>query len=241
MADHERVLEVIDDLLGEWDSLMLNPGGLHIKPRRPKTEQQTAMVVALGLHVRAVAEVLRPSLVERVPAAYTPMVRAAYETAVTMIWLDKNDDAAEAMMNEFGRQRRLLKEAMQESANLTELAERVTHADAWELTTTQGAEARNLQKRVESLGAQGSDLYAIYRQMCAHTHPGVALADQYLEEDPDGGLVLLPRPTGHGKEPWIVAVCLAWATRILCHYSPDTALRNRVRAHMRELGMAQDL
>lgn len=243
-TDPERIVEIINELLDEWDDLT-SAGELSLKPRRSKTYPQAATILALTAHVHESVRALLPNLPHGLTAVNAPIARSALESALTVMWIDRKPDAAAAFTNENARQRRAIATRLREAGDHAQAA-RVVHVDdpEWATAPDSKAEARQFEQLAKALGA--NDLYLMYRILCGLTHASPGLADEYLNSG--GDLVPFhfspkPTPIGRGMSAsltWLLAACLLWSARRVDYLDGRNSRRSGLRAHGRELGTDPD-
>lgn len=183
----EDVLEAMDELSTIWKSwvdagtVVLNP-----RPEFQKTEPQAHMIVTLTTHLFQQATTIRPYLPSDLPITMIPVVRAALETGLWVIWIDRYANAAEAAMNRSEHQRRSLVRTLNDSS-LIPLELGKLELDEWtDLETDVGPQAKSLEQMAKALGL--IDLYALYRMYSSVSHPGIDLVDAYLLDREDGSV-----------------------------------------------------
>lgn len=241
MTDTTAVaVEVIDDLLGAWSSRQ----EFTFKPPRPKTLSQLGMVSGLSAHVFLTAAMLRPSIPDAMRPPHFLWIRSIWETTFTIIWVDQNPDAAQAVLNELSRNRGNIRDTMRKgSPGMAARAHQVAHADDPRIPTSLDAEARSFQALLgDSLSAH--DIYATYRMLSGSCHPGAQLVDNYITDEAESVGFALHRD-GKQVDPAhvdVVACCLVWTFRVCTYYSPrDAPLRRLLRTSAAKLGIRAEV
>lgn len=234
--------EVIDELFDGWRDRHTQSTDTS-KMRRQRSLGQVAAILSLTAHTYETAALLRPAMPDAVTMAHMPLVRTIYETALTVLWIDKVDDAAQAWLNEFVRQRGVLRETMAKSTSLAQYAAAVTHVDDDKPDTSGSvdSEARHFERLSQRLQLDGA--YAYYRLLCQMTHPSATAADQYLAPSETSAFAFNPRPAPlENSRTWacLVAGCLVWSARVV-DYIDGSARRNDLRSCARRLGIKADL
>lgn len=238
----EEVLAAMDELLVIWQSwvdagtVILNP-----RPEFQKSEPQAHMIVTLTTHLFHQANLIRPYLPDDIPITMIPVVRAALETALWVIWTDRHADAAEAAMNRSEHQRRSLIRTLNDSS-LVPLEVGTIELDEWtDLETSVGPQAKSLEQMTRSLNL--IDLYALYRMYSSVSHPGIDLVDAYLLDIEDGTV----RYRTHAKPDFrsgitsrILPLLLLRCARIVNHMSQDKHRRRDLHRIARRLNVQLD-
>ncbi|GAA4123640.1 hypothetical protein GCM10022415_29010 [Knoellia locipacati] len=240
-VDPARVKEIVQELLNDWDDFCRD-GEMKLRPRRRKSREQIAVVLALTAHVHECARALLPYLPFQLTAAHAPVARTALETALTVMWIDKKPDAAGAFTNEEQRHRRSIATTMRAQGRLAE-AQRVAHVgdEAWPSSAGSQNEARRFEQLTKEIGAE--DVYLLYRILCGLTHPSVSLTDEYLivDDAPVGfRFVPTPQPLQMSESlTWLLAASLLWSSRRV-DYLEGSPRRSVLRRYGQELGTSPD-
>jgi hypothetical protein len=235
-------MAVFDGLLDSWQD-RIDTGEHKLAARQKKTLPQAAVVLALSSHVYESARFLRPYLPDRLTAVQAPIVRGILETAMTVIWVDKVEDAAAAFLNEEVRQRTNLQNTMRETPWFAEHADKIAHVNDEMHETSAAEEAKRFNRLLQRIGAD--DFYALYRLLCGLTHPSVTLTDCYLEAEPTAEVAFSLKPAGEplsASQPhtWLMAVCLLWTARTVNYYDSDRQRRSQLRRLGRKIGVKVD-
>lgn len=114
--------------------------------------------------------------------ASIPAVRLTLELGITAQWITVTDSGAEALISEFGRQRKNLQNDASKTAMFAGQQVVVTGAGISEITGVDLA-GRHFQARCQSL-TKGDDLYLLYRLASSYAHATADVADLYLDLDP---------------------------------------------------------
>jgi hypothetical protein len=176
-----------------------------------------------------------------------PTIRAAYEAALTASWTSDSREAPAAVFNEDVRQRTNLAKAMgrANSEVFREGGPKLPYVDVDKLATAADAQARWFEQMCMALQPGGPDAYVIYRGLSAFAHPSAALADKYVEENPDhpSGMRLLTNPNGSEDSTWLfmLVASMVWAARALDVMVVGRPNRNYLRQVARRLGIAEVL
>ena len=123
-----------------------------------------------------------------------PLVRAAYEAALTAAWLAHVPDAPEAFVNtEWGNRRRLLdgiEPAWGHEIPRAEIEAATARQPSEPYETSSQMSAKNFERLCDDLKPAGKQAYGVYRLLCSNTHPSAWVAEHYLRP---GGNDELPK------------------------------------------------
>lgn len=239
------VVTLIDDLLEGWETRHDRGQAIPFRARRAKTSGQVALTLALAHHAHRLIAKLRPALPDQLTVLDMPTVRAAYEASLKAVWVDHLPEAAEAMLNEEIRQRKVIRDEMSKTVSMAHLAELVKHADdeGFAPSPTARGEAQHVNQMTARLGIDSA--YAIYRMLSQLSHPGGMVADFYIEEGEDENNLFAFRPDpgamgGSDGFTWTLAACLIWAGRAADH-TDGNRRRSELMAAARALGIKADV
>lgn len=170
-----------------------------------------------------------------------PLVRAAWESAVTAVWVAQSKSGAQALQNEGERQRAAkLKEAM--ASAMFSLG--VTPVVSPPLPSGWDKAGSVLRDRFQALEG-GSDLYLIYRALSSFCHAGVVLVDEYLYSDEDkyflSSVAKLDDDNDPLMYPHLAVIAATWAVRAFDWFRPRKPDRSRIRVLASELGTSTEL
>ena len=243
--DEEQLKLSGDSLLKSWNA----QGGATFmagrRGRRAWTQHQFIAVHSLAAHVHRLYVPATRLLDEGWVIEALPLIRAAYEMALTAHWIAQVDDGANAFMNEDVRQRRGLEQTAQLGLSAEVLAGGSVHGiDLDPLETSAAGSARNFEQLCRDLTPGGANAYFHYRALSMYSHPSVALVDEYLQPDASGNFVGL-RISAKERDaaPWrgLLVAALLWAGRAVDYFDMSHVRRSELRAVARELGIAGEL
>ncbi len=229
----------LDGLLAHWRGAGADHGDF---TSRLKIDPAHVLVVwGLTAHVYRQAELLRPLLgVYGIELA--PLVRAQFETALTVQWLVlRGPKALPGFLNEGVRQRVNLAKTTQ-AAGWTGASAELINKLQGERVLAEGLEehARQVHKMISDF-AGGESLYAVYRFTSGLAHPSVTVVEDYVAKTGEGahGVSMLKTPRSGPQDTWVATIvwALVWAGRALDyirHESPDRHYFSRLA---RESGM----
>jgi hypothetical protein len=228
----------LDRLLAHWDSLDLSQPSL--RGRHDVTADRALTVWGLTAHAHAQARLVRKLGAAGVEVA--PMVRTAYECALSAQWIiTRGPNALPAFLNEGARQRLNLGKSMKEAQWAGMDQELVDQLQAERLPKGNlDDQAKNLHKIIDDFELAPT-LYAVYRFLCGFSHAGITLIDAYQRDDPHSpiGVALLRHgaPPGVGSWEWVLVWTLVWAGRGLDWIVSGSPSRSFYKGIARESGM----
>lgn len=243
MIDSEALASILNELIDGWVHIVSDDGP-SLSDWGGRTEEQVATIMTLTAHVHSTAIILRPVLPDRLTIAHMPLVRAIFETTMTVVWCDEVADGAAALINEGSRQRRNLRNSLAKTRSMTELASRVS-VGVGSLPTSSEQQARNVEARCADVALDGA--YAFYRMLSSMSHPSIETIDAYLDgESFRAGqqLSVKSNPGVLGSSfSWahMVACCLVWSGRVTDYLDRGRTRRNDLRRIARLLGAPEVL
>ena len=236
----EDPLPLLNDLLELWKNG-------RDKPRRSNPalcagRGHFLSVFSLAYHVRTIAQPAANLITESNTIAAMPIVRAAYETALTAQWSALTKHSTEALLQVHDQSMTTLSRDLRRAESPTLLAavnDRPNEdADVERIDSIAYAAARRFQTMCDDLMPRGSDKFVFYRFMSLGVHPGVNVMNQYLisegpEDDPES-VKVRAQPLQRGLVEWMgfLAASTLWALAAVDHLE----LRNPNRERLREIG-----
>lgn len=227
--------------------------GWHSRPDfavfRVSDQPTSIAILTFATHVHRVAPVVVDLLEAGLVLESTPLLRLAYECALTAQWLKQVPDGVAGFVNEGVRQRRAVAATLRE-ASFTfghELAQQVSqNLPADPMDSTSNASARQFAQLCEDLAGVGRDGYALYRLLTQYSHPSMYLSDLYLSlapERPDGPPDYDPGAQLEAKAAWAHLMCssLVWAGRAVDMADRNHPRRSELRDAARRLGINSEL
>jgi hypothetical protein len=228
----------LDRLLAHWDSLNVSQPSLRGRP--DVTPARALTIWGLAAHAHAQARFVRQLGAAGVEVA--PMVRTAYECALSAQWIiTRGPRALPAFLNEGARQRLNLGKSMREAQWAGMTQEIVDQLEAERLPKGDlDDQAKQVHKIIDDFHI-GPTLYAVYRFLSGFSHAGISVVDAYQTDDPSSpvGLALLRtgRLAGVGSWVWILVWTLVWAGRALDWITLGSPSRHFYKGIARESGM----
>lgn len=181
-----------------------------------------------------------------------PLVRAAYESALTAAWLAHVPDAPEAFVNkEWDNRRRQLTGI--EAAWGTEILEDEIDAAVSQLSekphlTLSKKSADYFERLCEDLDPGGKQAYGIYRMLCSNSHASAWVTEHYLRPGAEGELPkLLNYPSRFDEdntfELQMLGASVVWSERAMLSLAEDPSANvlDKLETASNALGVAAEL
>jgi Family of unknown function (DUF5677) len=149
-----------------------------------------------------------------------PVIRAAYESAITASWIAQVPDALPAYLNRDHNQQKALRDTVKKAGWAA--GKQVIAADTLEPYLV-SAESKTGASKTEVLCKdfiKGDGLYSLYRGLSWMTHPTAAVTDLYLEMRRGSEIPTLHTTARYDRDfmtTWLHVMCssLVWSARAL--------------------------
>lgn len=242
-------IALIDDLLEGWQETYARSGGQLTFGQRDERPHAGRFVSIYGLaaHAHALIEHARPHLTTELLPAVLPLVRQAYECALTATWMALNRESAFAQFNEEIRRTRAVRVTLGKSRQFADRVELLAQEPEELSGVASLAQARNFSVLCDDLEPDGATFYLVYRILSKYCHSGPFVIDQYLTPDEDTGDIaaLHVRPDRPGIDPelttFVAAAALILAGRAVDFIEPSRTRRSDLRRAAHELGIPTEL
>lgn len=240
LPSDDDLVGLIDSLIVSWDAL----ASVDIRVEDRTTLARFGLAYGLAAHAHRLARVAHPLLTGGRVLEAIPLVRAAYEAALTTVWCVQIQDAPWALANKQIRAHRQLMQTLKQSRDLAKLAASIRDEEL----ILEGGQAigDDFQSVCDSLEPGGADAYANYRLMSAMSHPTAFLADFYLAEDntvKPVGVRLRDAPDQPNATPYLamLSASLVWGGRAIDYLVQGNRRRSELRKAARVLGINPEL
>ncbi len=250
---NDQSAEVLEELLNSWPAFSAATADFHQPAaRRGKRFEnpdvaRIATVIGLSRHVYDTVEAANLLIQSERDNAAIPLVRMAYETALTAVWLvqSKGHHGITAFMREYSRSRKALQQdaAKATSAAFREGAASVADADP-DLYPEEIDSVQRFRQVCLDLTPGGADAYVIYRVLSAYSHSSLSAAELYIAKHESGVPGRRDRPDralSRALLQYLMACSLVWAGRAFSYLSHDKAHRSVLRQAARRLGITSEL
>lgn len=245
--------ELVDELLEEWGeyenaSTMHQPAARRGKVITGADVARITAVIGLARHVHDTSRAVLLLLDAGHEAAATPLVRLAYEGALTAAWLvqSREQHGVLAFLHEHARTRAALKRDASQAMSFV-YREGVNHLRDTDMTPYIGSldSARQFAQVCDDLTPGGKDAYVLYRILSAYSHASVQVVDLYFAPGATGGI-----PSSRSKADgtigqsgllFLTASAMIWSARAHSYLTQDKTHRNSLRRAARALGINAEL
>lgn len=244
VTDPEGLTGVIRGLLDGW-AIESESVDLGQRDRRPDPARFVA-VHSLAAHVHRLADAALILMEADRPLEAMPLVRLAFESAITAMWLAQNEEGGRALVNEFSRQQRATRQSLSKSKNPAFAAQELdlSYVDAPDLHSYSSAQARAFQQMCEDFNG-GADLYIYYRLMSAFSHPGLRVIEEYILPSDEGddvkGLLNVSRFSPSAMWLFFIAASVVWAGTAFDYIDVARRRRSQLRQAAKAIGVTRDL
>ncbi len=243
VTDADGLGEILRGLLDSWGAAR-GQVALAQKGRRANASRFIS-IHSLAAHVHRLCSAGLILIEDQRNLEAMPVVRAAYESAITAVWLAQNEDGANALFNEFTRQQRAISMSLAKSRNPTFASGLdLPYTDTDELDTDSNAQARWFEKLCTDFN-DGADLYIYYRQMSGYSHAGLRVIEEYIRptEDRTDVQSLLKVSQFGPMDMWLffLTASAIWAGSAFDYIDKDRARRSELRQAARDIGVVRDL
>ncbi|WP_157156207.1 DUF5677 domain-containing protein [Diaminobutyricimonas sp. LJ205] len=240
--NESELRELIDDLLTQWEDAS-QPRTLH-QPADRRGQRVTGSdasrimsVYGLARHVHETARAIDVLIKAGHANAAIPLVRVAYESALTAAWLvqSKGDHGIKAFLHEHSRIRLALKkESLKALSDIFRTgADQIADADP-ELFKDTRDNAQRFYQLCLDLAPGGQDAYIHYRLLSAHSHASIDVVDLYLHPMAPNHQVPSFRAVPQAAHPndtllFFTAASMVWAGRAYSYLTRDKQHRTALR------------
>lgn len=241
MLSDDELLAVAHGLIAGWDAA---PGKLDHDPR--KDHENTLAVFGLAAHVHRLARAYLLLHAQGMTLEAMPLLRAAFETALTCAWVDEMPDALPALTDEAHRQWAALAATlsgprwpMDDETRAVWRA--VVHQPA---TTSSFGAAKHFQRLCDDLVQAGDQAYGLYRIISSEVHPTLGVIHRYLRPPGEAhvNLSLVPAPDpAPGRWLFLLCASMVWAGRAFDHHDRARSRRGELRSAAKNLRVPESL
>jgi hypothetical protein len=236
-----ELLDLAESLLEGWAAPVNMLGD------RSKQPEATLVVWGLAAHVHRLARAYVVLYRQGMVLEAMPLLRAAFETALTCAWANEMPDALPSLGNEQHRRWTALVKELSGPRwpvdDETRAAWRaVTHEPA---STSSDGSARHFERLCHDLVQAGDQAYGLYRIMSSETHPTMTVVMRYLRPPGPAHVNLSdePEPDDEGGRRWLLLVCasMVWSGRAFDFHDRDRPRRGELRRAAKALGVPESL
>lgn len=245
--DQQTLRELAQALIGSWYSEASRDGTITMGQRgeRPD-ERRFVSIFALAGHTHMLIDQALQHLDKRQLLLAMPLLRLAYESALTSAWMAQNNESADALYNREIGAIEAIKVTVGKSrqfgsrlAEFPELADKIADVSS-------DRQAKYFQQLCEDFAPDGQALYLLYRILSKYCHPSGFVIDRFLRTDDEGGVAALghlPLPDSEDLRLWyfVATLCLVYAGQAVNYIEPTRTRRGELRSVARRIGIPPDL
>jgi hypothetical protein len=236
----QELLDLAEELLTGWYTPVDMTGD------RRKHPEVTLVVWGLAAHVHRLAGAYLQLYRQGMVLEAMPLLRSAFEPALTCAWANEMPDALPALGNENHRRwaalvRTLSGPRWPVDEETRAAWQAVSHEPA---TTSSDGSAKHFERLCNDLLQAGDQAYGLYRIMSSQTHPTMTIIERYLQApgSDHANLSHDPKPES-SSERWLLLVCasMVWAGRAFDFHDRDRPRREELRRAAKALGVPDRL
>ena len=183
-----------EDLLRSWDVTYL--GAEEISLGREDQEPDAVrflLVLAFAAHAHHLTGTACSLLNDDDYASAVPLLRVAYESALTAVWAAESEDAARALQNQYIDSAGKLRATVQKTGWFDDLLERVPEqGTAVDVTPRASGEAGSFFNLCQALEPHPDWLYTAFRLLSAYAHPSGSVVRMFVSSVADESVSFAP-------------------------------------------------
>ena len=157
LPPNDELMALADQLIATWNARV----DFSVRIRDDSTLTRVGVGYGLTAHVHRLAAVIVRLLDEGLVLEAVPLVRTAYETALTAVWSVQIQDGPTALAKKHVRQRKAFIQTLNRSASLKRFAEKIIAEPPIEQDSAVSAES--FEAICNDLTPGGADAYAHFR------------------------------------------------------------------------------
>lgn len=254
MDTETDLLTLVNELLDAWDTHGLPTELSQPLARKGKSISSADIarmqcVVGLARHAHETARSIRLLVEHGHINSAVPLVRFAYECALTAVWLvqSEGDDGINAFLHEHVRKNQTLQSNLEKAMTATfrENADAVADTDLSRFVGSTDS-ARQFYTICTDLDPGGEDAYIYFRALSSLSHASVSVVDLYYEKATEGAFV--PSQRGGAYEPlgvdfllFLTSACMVWSGRAVTYLSKNDDYRRVLRSCARRIGITAEI
>lgn len=220
-----------EDLLRSWDVTYL--GSEEVSLGRDDQEPDPVrflLVLAFASHAHHLTGTACSILNEGDYASAVPLLRVAYESALTAVWAAESEDAARALHNRYADDAGRLRDSVQKTGWFDDLLERVPEpGTAFDVAGRAKGEAGSFFNLCQALEPHPDWLYTAFRLLSAYAHPSGSVVRMFVPGTADEGAQFVPaQASEEAHRQWwhAAAIGLLHAGQALDRFDPRASRRD---------------
>lgn len=235
----DELRTVCADLLESWDSSYLSKDEIALgREDQDPDPVRFRVVLAFAAHAHHLTGTACSLLHQGDHASALPLLRVAYESALTAVWAAESEDAAVALQHRYTTDASKLRNSARQTGWFDELLERVSEPETAEEPPRRAkGEATNFSTLCQALEPHPDWLYTAFRLLSAYAHPSGSVLRMFVPDEADGGVQFTPaEATATDHRGWwhAAAIGLLHAGQAFDRLDPQTP-RHRLLAQAGEL------
>lgn len=254
LRESSDLRQLLDELLEAWEEYGQPNEVSQPKARRNQTVMsfdvaRMESVIGLTRHVYETVKAIRLLMDSRMPQSAIPLIRLAYECALTAVWLvqSEGDEGVRAFAHEYARGNQNLQKSLREAVSQTfrENAGDIADADPSFFEDSIDS-VRRFDVLCNDLEPGGTDAYIYYRLLSTFSHANIKVVDLYFDKDPNGGPIPASRHAPYepfGDEVLLFLTCAAmvWSGRTVSYLSDNKEYRRILRNAALQIGVTSEI
>ena len=185
---------ICEDLLRSWDATYLGVGEVSLGRDDQEIEPaRLLLVLAFAAHAHHLTGTACSILDGNDYASAVPLLRVAYESALTAAWAAESEDAARALQNRYIDDVKRLRADVQTTGWFDDLLEQVPKPGvAPDVAPRARGEAGNFFNLCQALAPHPEWLYTAFRLLSAYAHPSGSVLRMFVPGTADHGVQFEP-------------------------------------------------
>jgi hypothetical protein len=183
-----------EDLLRSWDATYLGVEEISLGRADQEADPiRFLLVLAFASHAHHLTGTACSMLDGGDYPSAVPLLRVAYESALTAAWAAESEDAALALHNQYLDGTGKLRANVQKTGWFDDLLERVHEpGDATDVAPRASGEAGNFSNLCQALEPHPDWLYTTFRLLSAYAHPSGSVVRMFVPGTADQGAAFSP-------------------------------------------------
>ncbi|MDP3950544.1 hypothetical protein [Microbacterium sp.] len=192
--DEDALRGACEDLLRSWDEIYLVAEEVSLgRDDQEPDPVRFLLVLAFTSHAHHLTGSACSLLNDDDYASAIPLLRVAYESALTAVWAAESEDAARALQNQFLDGAGKLRASVQKTGWFDDVLDRVPQPGAAvDAAPRANGEAGSFYNLCQALEPHPDWLYTSYRLLSAYAHPSGSVVRMFVPGTADEGVRYAP-------------------------------------------------